>query len=208
MSIALTIVAVVLLILGSVIGWMYVRARALGPAVYRDLSLADLEPFLRSWGAWLGNRGEILVRHKDAEPIVHFRKRTYRRRPNVLLFRYRNADESRGSFSVVRAALETAGVDHEVELTRRTRQPRALVVALDPSDVLMPAAATRLMDSVFRALQVDAMTGFLVWCEGRFQARPDRENVPLVAPSAAQRAGLRMGVALGRLVRAVQLSRS
>jgi len=167
-----------------------------------------LSHFFAVGGAWLGNRGEILVRHKDAEPIVHFRKRTYRRRPNVLLFRYRNADESRGSFSGVRAALETAGVDHEVELTRRTRQPRALVVALDPSDVLMPAAATRLMDSVFRALQVDAMTGFLVWCEGRFQARPDRENVPLVAPSAAQRAGLRMGVALGRLVRAVQLSRS
>src|SRR4029434_9297757 len=117
MSIALTIVAAVLLILGSVIGWMYLRARALGPAVYRDLTLTDLEPFLRSWGAWLGNRGEILVRHKDAEPIVRFRKRTYRRRPNVLLFRYRNADESRDSFSVVRAALETSGVGYEVELT-------------------------------------------------------------------------------------------
>ncbi len=208
MSIALTSVAVVLLMLGSVIGWMYLRARALGPAVYRDLSLTDLEPFLRSWGAWLGNRGEILVRHKDAEPIVHFRKRTYRRRPNVLLFRYRNADESRGSFSVVRAALEAAGVDHEVELTRRTRQPRALVVVLDPSDVLMPAAATRLMGTVFRALQVDATTGFLIWPEGRFQPRPDRENVPLMAPNAARRAGFRMGVALGRLVRAVQLSRN
>ena len=208
MSIALTIVAVVLLILGGVIGWMYLRARALGPAVYRDLSLTDLEPFLRSWGTWLGNRGEILVRHKDAEPIVHFRKRTYRRRPSVLLFRFRNADESRGSFSVVRAALETAGVGDEVELTRRTRQPRALVVALDPCDVLMPAAAARLMDTVFRALQVDPMAGFLVWSGGRFQSKPDRENVPLIAPSAAQRAGFRIGVALGRLVRAVQLSRS
>jgi hypothetical protein len=31
--------------------------------------------------------------------------------------------------------------------------------------------------------------------------------VPLIAPSNAQRAGFRMGVALGRLVRAVQLSR-
>jgi hypothetical protein len=208
MFIALTIAAAVVLAFGGVIGWMYLRARALGPAVYRDLSLTDLEPFFRSWGVWLGNRGEILVRHKDAEPIVHFRKRTYRRRPNILLFRYRNADESRGSFSVVRAALETAGVDHEVELTRRTRQPRALVVPLDPSDVLMPAAATRLLNTVFRALRVDAMAGFLVWSEGRFQPRPDREDVPLIAPSAAQRAGFRMGVALGKLARAVQLSRS
>lgn len=207
-AIALTIVAVVLLVLCSVIGWMYLRARALGPAVYHDLSLTELEPFLRSWGAWLGNRGEILVRHKNAKPIVHFRKRTYRRRPNVLLFRYRNADESRGNFSVVRTALETAGVDHEVELTRRTRQPRALVVALDPSDVLMPAAATRVLRIVFGALQVDAMAGFLVWSEGRFQPRPDRANVPLIAPSAAERAGFRMGAALGRLVRAVQLSRN
>jgi hypothetical protein len=156
---------------------------------------------------WLGNRGEILVRHKDVEPIVRFRKCTYRRRPNVLLFRYRNADESRRSFSIARAALEAAGVDHDVELTRRTRQPRALVVTLDPSDVLMPAAATRLLATVFRALQVDAIAGFLIWTEGRFQSKPDRENVPLIAPSNAQRAGFRMGVALGRLVRAVQLSR-
>jgi hypothetical protein len=208
MSIVVTIVAAVLLSLAGVIGWMYLRARAFAPAVYRDLSLTEIEPFLRSWGVWLGNRGEILVRHKDVEPIVRFLKRTSRRRSNVLLFRYRNADESRGSFSIVRAALETAGVDHEVELTRRTRQPRALVVALDPSDVLMPAVATRLVATVFGALQVDAIAGFLIWTEGRFQARPDRENVPLIAPSAAQRAGFRMGVALGRLVRAVQLSRS
>jgi hypothetical protein len=208
MSIALAIVAVVLAILGGVVGWAYLRARAVGAAVYRNLSLTDLEPFLRSWGAWLGNRGEILVRHEGVEPIVHFRKCTYKRRRNVLLFRYRNADESRRTFSVVRAALEGARVDYEVELTHRTRQPRALVVALDPGDVLMPAAATRLIDTVFTALHVGTTPGFLVWSEGRFQARPDRENVPLIAPSGGQRAGFRMGVALGRLVRGIQLPRS
>jgi len=208
MSTALTIVAIVLAILGGVVGWAYLRGRARGPAVYRNLSLTDLEPFLRSWGAWLGNRGEMLVRHQGAEPSVHFRKRTYKRRRNVLLFRYRNADESRRSFSVVRAALEGARVDHEVELTRRTRQPRALVVALDPGDVLVPAAAMRLINTVFAALRVDTTSGFLVWPEGRFQAKPDRENVPLIAPSVARRAGFRMGVALGRLVRAVQPPRS
>ena len=208
MSIALAIVAVVLAILGGAVGWAYLRARAVGPAVYRNLSLTDLEPFLRSWGAWLGNRGEMLVRHQGAEPIVHFRKRTYKRRRNVLLFRYRNADESRATFSVVRAALEGARVGYEVELTRRTRQPRALVVALDPGDVWMPTAAMRLIDTVFRALQVDTTSGFLVWSQGRFQAKPDRENVPLIAPSGAQRAGFRMGVALGRLVRGIQFPRS
>ena len=95
MSIALTIGGVVLAILAGLVGWAYLRARALGPAVYRDLGLTDLEPFLRSWGVWLANRGEILIRHEGAAPIVHFCKRTYRRRPNVLFFRYRNADESR-----------------------------------------------------------------------------------------------------------------
>jgi len=48
MSIALAIVAVVLAILGGVVGCAYLRARAVGAAVYRNLSLTDLEPFLRS----------------------------------------------------------------------------------------------------------------------------------------------------------------
>jgi hypothetical protein len=72
----------------------------------------------------------------------------------------------------------------------------------------MPAAATRLLATVLKALQVDAITGFLIWTEGRFQAKPDRDNVLLIPPSSAQRVGFRMGVALGRLLRAVQLSRS
>src|SRR5215475_13890902 len=110
MSIALTFGAAVLILLGGFGGGMYLRAHALRPAVYRNLSLADLQPFLRSWGVWLGDRGEILVRHERTGPIVHFRKCTYRRRRNVLLFRYRNADESRRSFSIVRAALEASGV--------------------------------------------------------------------------------------------------
>jgi len=208
MSIALTIVVTVLAVLGGVVGRAYLRARALRPAVYHNLSLADLDPFLRSWAVWLGNRGEILVGHERADPIVHFRKRTYKRRPNVLFFRFRNADESRRSFPGVRAALDAARVDYDLERTRRTRQPRALVVALDPGDVLMPAAAIRLIDIVFGALQAGTTPGFLIWSEGPFQAVPDRENVPLVAPIAARRAGFRMGVALGRILRAILLPRS
>jgi hypothetical protein len=208
MSMTLAIIASILVVIGGVLARLYIRARALGPAVYRNLSLADLEPFLRSWGAWLGNRAEILVRHENADPTVHFRKHLYKRRRNILVFRYRNADDSRRSFPVIRAAFDAARVDYELELTRRTRQPRALTVALDPGDVFMPAAASRLIGIVFGALDAGTTPGFLVWCEGRFQATPDRANVPLIPHIAAHRAGFRMGIALGRLVRRVKLLRS
>src|SRR5262249_51092250 len=158
-----TIVAAALILLGGFVGRMYLRAQALRPAMHRNLSLPDLQPFLRSWAIWLGNRGEILVRHEGTNLIVHFRKRTYKHRHNVLFFRYPNVDERRGSFPIVHAALEAAGVPYEIERTRGTRKPRALVVALDPADVLMPAAATRLVDTVFTALGVGATPGFLIW---------------------------------------------
>jgi len=207
MSRAFTFVAIVLAVLVAVVGWAYLRARALRPAVYRHLSVADLAPFLRSWAVWLGNRGDIFVGREGTEAIVQFRNRTYRRRPNILFFRYRNADGSRRSFPVVRAALDTAGVDYQLELTPRTRQPRALVVPLDPGDVLMPAAATRLIDIVFGALPKSTEPGFLIWSVGPFQRTPDREEVPLVAPVVARRAGFRVGVVLGKIVRAVLLPR-
>ncbi len=112
------------------------------------------------------------------------------------------ADDSRRTFPIVRAALEEAKIDYELELTRRTRGPRAVAVVLDGRDVLMPAAALRLIDVVFGALCARTPE-FLIWCEGRLQAAPDSDSIPLIAPIAAQRAGFRVGVALGRLVRTV-----
>ena len=207
MPTALTVVLATLAVLVAIVGRLYLRARALRPEVYRKLALGDLQPFLRSWGVWLDNRGDILVRHEKVDGTVQFRKHLYKRQPNVLVFRYRNSDDSRRSFPVVRAALEEAKIDYEPELTRRTRKPRAVAVALDVRDVLMPAAALRLIDIVFGALGARTPE-FLVWCEGPFQAVPDRDSIPLIAPIAARRAGFRVGVALGRLVRTVRIPRS
>lgn len=176
----------------GVVGWLYLRARALRPAVYRNLALGDLQPFLRSWGVWLGNRGEILVRHERADGTVQFRKQLYKRRPNAIVFRYRNADDSRRNFPVVRAAFEEAKIVYELELTRRTRRPRAMAVALDARDILMPAAALRLIDTGFGALGARTPE-FRIWCERRLQAAPDRDSIPLIAPIAARRAGFRVG---------------
>ena len=92
------IVALIVLGLGAMTVWAYVWVRGPRPTVYRHLGLTELEPFLRSWGAWLANRGVILVRHQDGEPTIQFRKRCYRRRGNVLVFRYRNAGDSRRTF--------------------------------------------------------------------------------------------------------------
>jgi hypothetical protein len=192
----------------SVIAWGYLWLRGARPAVYRHLSLTEVEPFLRSWGTWLANRGMILVRHNDAEPTVQFRKHCHGRRGNALVFRYRNADDSRRSFELVCGAFQAAGIVSEFELTRHTRRPRALTVTLDLADVLMPAAAARLIRTVFEALDVHRHAEFLVWCERRMAPVPDRDDIPLLPPTVGWRTGFHSGFVLGRVARAIGLSRS
>jgi hypothetical protein len=207
MSIALTIVAVALTALLGVIGRLYLRARALSPAVYRNLGLGDLQPFLRSWGIWLGDRANILIGHERATGTVQFRKHVYKGRANTLVFRYRNADDSRAGFPAVRTALDRANVDYELELTKRTRRPRAVAVTLNARDVLTPAAAIRLVDTAFGALGASTPE-FFVWCEGRLQAAPDSDGIALIPHIAARRAGFRIGVVVGRLWRSVGMWRT
>jgi hypothetical protein len=201
-STSLTIIAVLI-----VVGRLYLRARALSPAVYRNLSLEELQPFFRSWGVWLGNRGDILVGHARVAGIVQFRKHVYKRQPNTLVFRYRNVDDSRRNFPVVHAAFDAAKTAYDLELTRHTRRPRAVAVALDARDVLMLAAAVRLVATAFGALGAHTPE-FLIWCEGRVQAVPDRAGILMIPEVAARRAGFRLGVALARILRWVWVPRT
>ena len=177
------------------IGWGQMNARGRQPAVYTVRSSAEVEPFIRSWGQWLDERGRIVVRHSVSGVEAEFRKRRYRRRKDVLLFRFRNADANWGTFEEVRARFHTEGVAHELERTQKQNRPRALVVALDPDDVFTPVAAVRLLNVALSA----ADSKLHVYCEGRLRSGKDIPLVAMLPRTTAHRAGFEFGSRIGRL---------
>jgi hypothetical protein len=99
----------VILLVISLIGYRWVG----GPVTY--LARADELPrFLSSWGSAVATGGRILVRQPGTNGSVVFIKRHYKGVGGQLVFRYRNADESRRHFENVKSALGAAGIAFEV----------------------------------------------------------------------------------------------
>jgi hypothetical protein len=171
------------------------------PALYECGSPAELEGYIRSWGRWLDDRGRIVVRHPPSGVEIEFRKRRYRSRPDVLLFRYRNDQAGRKYFACVKSAFDSAGISYDLELTPKLHRPRAVVVALDPRDVFTPIGASRLVMVAFGSEDDRPVAGLQVFCEGRMRREIEEPTVDLIAYQQARRAGFRFGYRIGRLLR-------
>lgn len=187
----LLLVFVCLLVL--LVLWVQLGIRSVQPAVYPLSTVAEAEPYLRSWGQWLEERGKIVVQHTGSGAEVEFRKHRYKTRPDVLVFRYRNADATRASFAEVQSCFDSDGVEYHMEHTKKQRRPRALAVALDPADVFTPVAAVRLL-----SLALGADAEVRVFCQGRIRGASDRPAVALIPPTRGQKAGFRIGRSIGR----------
>lgn len=172
-----------------------------GPARYALASPGEIEPFIRSWGEWLDAHGRIVLRHPPTGAAAEFRKERYRSGPDILRFRFRNADTNRVHFARVRAAFETARTPFSVDLARRRRGPRALTVALQVGNVYTPVAAARLALLAVAALAPGQPFAAEVLCEGRLRARSDAPAVRMIPDTEARRRGYRFGLRLARAVR-------
>ena len=139
-----------------------------------------LEPYLRSWGQWLDERGRIVVRDVVTQAEFEFRKFRYATRPDQLVFRFRNADSTRPFFANLRAVLDRERVEYELELTPKTKQPRAIAVALDPSEVFSPLVAVGLAKQALAAIGGDPQRRIQVRADGRLRRAPDVPSVALV----------------------------
>ena len=168
------------------------------PVVYDKLPLAEVAPLIRSWGPWLAEHARIVVQHHGTEAEVEFRKRRFSTRPDLLLFRVRNADATKAHFPAIRRALETASAQYDVELTKKRRALRAITVALIAEDVHTPAAACRLLSTAFGAVGADG-NGFRIHCDGRMRRRPDAPSILLIPWRHDFAAGFRLGKVIGRL---------
>jgi hypothetical protein len=165
-------------------------------ADYTIHAASEIEPFVRSWGQWLETRGRIVVRQSTSGAEAEFRKKRFKTRAEVLIFRYRNADSSGEHFEEVRSRFDREGVEYGLERTRKQARPRAIAVSLDPADVFTPIAASRLLTLSF----VECGSGLQVICQGRFRRAPDAPSVRKIPPNRAYRAGSIVGRWLARLL--------
>lgn len=167
------------------------------PVVY--LARGDqLQRFISSWGAALGDRGRIVVREPHTDRQVHFIKRLYRSRTGQLVLRSRNADETRKYFEAVKSALQEAAIDFEIELTPKGK-PRAVVIAFAVEDPLTPSAAAHVARLVLTAMGAPMGGPFELFCEGSH--RPD--YTPGSVEVIPWTRGYRSGFQVGRLLRRV-----
>lgn len=161
------------------------------------------ELLLASWFAWLGDRAAVTIAPAGDPLSAELRIRRWKSRADRVLFRWRNADETRESFASVRAWFEADRTPFELELTPKTKQPRALVIALAAEDVFTPAAAVGLANRAFAAAGLRPPRRYDLTCTGdvlREGARP----VALVPQDPAYQAGQSLGRVLGAGLRWVR----
>ena len=196
----LTVTSVVVTVVVSVIALGQFNLWGIKPIVQELGGPQELERYIKSWGQWLDERGRIVVQHPATGREAEFRKRRYRTRPDALVFRVRNADSGKQHFASMQEALDQAGVRYQTELTPKRRQPRAIAVVLDASDVLTPVAAVRLITVAFD-LEEATDRALHVWAEGRMRASHDAPLVERIPAMQAEGSGVRVGSFLGRLLR-------
>ena len=171
------------------------------PAVYGDLSLDKVVEYVHSWAPWLES-GRIVVTHRDVSAEAELRKRRFASMPDVVVFRVRNADATRRHFQTIRSALDNSGVVYELELTRKTKQARAIAIELVAEDIHTPAAARKLLERIFPAVGASG-TSFSVYVDGTMRIAPDVPNVRLIPWRQDHRTGFRLGAAFGRALRRI-----
>ncbi len=194
--IILGIVVVPLVLIGA-LQWFY------SPAQYHGISFEELQRFFSDWAAHVGERRDILVGSPSVPNLIQFRKKQYKTRPDLLLFRFRNADASKPYFDAVVSALKRENLKFQIELTKKRRAPRAAVVELDASDALLPSAAAHLCKVTLAAVGHPPESGASVCCTG---LKPDFDHAAqqIIPVTRADYTGWRLGFLLGAAVRSIR----
>ena len=153
---------------------------------------ATAELLLASWFAWLGDRAAVTIAPAGEPLSAELRIRRWKSRADRVLFRWRNADETRESFARVREWFEADRSAFELELTPKSKQPRALVIALAAEDVFTPAAVVGLANRAFAAAGVRPPRRYDLTCTGAV-LREGTRPVTLVPEDPAYEAGRSLG---------------
>jgi hypothetical protein len=197
--IAIILTGIVLILCGLYIYSIWSR----DPAVYHGVAFEDLQRFFSSWVEHVAERQDIMVGTPREPYLIQFRKRHYKTRPDLLLFRFRNGGQSKQYFSKVVTTFERNEIAFNMELTPRRRAPRAMMVELDASDPMLPSAAVYLCRVTFSAIGHLERTGVSVFCTGLGREfNPGGHNI--IPTTRGWRAGWRFGYVVGNSIRTLR----
>jgi hypothetical protein len=160
-----------------------------------DLDRAAVELLLASWFAWLGDHSRITIAPAGEAQSAELRIRRWKTRRDLVLFRWRNADETRESFNRVHESFEADHARFEIEQTPKTKKPRALVITLDADDVFSPAGAVGLANRAFAAAGLAGWTRYDLTCAGPVLRKGTRP-----CPLIPQTRGYQFGNSIGRVI--------
>jgi len=177
------------------------RSRGLVPGSYAavacdDLDRATVEMLLASWFAWFRDPTVLTIAPAGRPESAELRIRRWKTRPDLVLFRWRADGEARASFGRVREGFEADRTAFELELTPKTKQPRAIVVALPADDVFTPAAAVGLARRAFAAAGVPDTGRYDLTCRGHVLKKGTGARPPIPVSEA-----FRAGQSIGRMLR-------
>ena len=157
---------------------------------------------IRNWAHVLADRGKVQIGLSDVDNYIELRKRCWKKRPHLLMFRYRNSDITRKHFAAVKQRFDSAGIEYDMALTRKKQRPRAIEIPFDPYDVHTPRAILNLASHAFGA-EVENMQHFDLSCQGTIRSDVEEQSLEVYIPPEAYEAslGYRIGYSVGSAVR-------
>jgi hypothetical protein len=139
------------------------------PRKRRSIRYSVLSIVLRQLASPLHDRGTVYLEHADAEGTIRVRMRRYKTSPDLLLFRFRNADKTRPAFDQVVAALDRDKIPFDTELTKIRKRPRAVVIAFDATQAAGYADLAHLTKLCFDAMGATADERLTAWAVDSFE---------------------------------------
>jgi hypothetical protein len=174
-----------------------------GEPDFSTLPRQSVERLLRSWFVWLkdGSRIHLLPSGRN-DLEAEFQIRRWKTREHRVMFRWRNSPPTRATFIAVRDEFRTVAPTAEVEMTRRSGNPRALVLSASASDPLAPTWAVGLSLHAFRAGGVTSAESFDLRCRAYALDSPQGpSHIALEPLSRAWSTGVKVGSLIGRIGR-------
>jgi len=173
-----------------------------GEPRFSQLPRQSVERLLRSWFVWLTDGSRIHLRPSGRLDLeAEFQIRRWKTREHRVFFRWRNSAPTRATFAAVLDEFRNGARGPEVEMTRRSGKPRALILSAGASDPLTPAWAVGLALHAFQATGVSSTESFDLQCRVNVLDIPHGSEIVLEPVSRAWVAGVKIGAAVGRLVK-------
>ena len=160
------------------VGWVLYRLLLVylsKPKAHKKVGYSDLPPLLNEWAKTMAANAVLHIKHMNSDFSVEFRKKEYKSRPDTLLFRFRNSDSTKKYFPKILSHFQNNGIQHDLELTKKRKTHRAMVVTLEIGDESTAERGAELVEEAFKAAGFNADGELMVHSVGQMSSAYEKE---------------------------------